>query len=572
MASWHRESSDSVLPVPAVSRADALDSVTLPEKSARDWEIALLLFVASCAYLLIFRRFSNLNPDEGITLQGAQLILHGQVMYRDFFYFVTPGSEYWMALLFKVFGSSILVARTALVIYGGLFSIFTYLLARRVSSRVHSIFAALPAVLIALPLPFDALHNWDSTLWALLALYCAVRFLERPAWGWAFGMGSLTAITCLFEQSKGAGLALGLVAGFVALAWADRSGFRIETGSLVAMSVGCAWPFLLTVAYFAAHHALAPMISDLLWSFRYLSSGESLPYGHVILLSSVLDSALGWRYFVLFLLSPRLIVSALPIFALPVAVYSARRLRGRRQDRAPSRYYLLVSAVLAGLLLSTLGTGRPDADHILFQAPLFCLVLAWMAEAGRSRFLRTAKAIGGAYVMASFAGLALALISMSLAAGHRLETRRGVLLGSAASQAALNYTQNHVAAGERILVYPYQPLLYYLTGTFSVSRYEYMQRGLDDPSQFEEMRREVAASRPRVVLFEPMFSDAVAEFFPGTRLAVVAAKDPVADYISTHYHPCRDLPRAHVGSYLVFMARNDLSCSEESLARRRTGD
>ncbi len=572
MASWHRESSESASLIPAASRPEEADSVTLPEKSARDWSIALLLFAASCAYLLIFRRFSNLEPDEGITLQGAQLILHGQVMYRDFFYFVTPGSEYWMALLFKVFGSSILVARTALVIYGGLFSVFTYWLARRVSSRAHSLFAALPAVIVGLPYRFSSLHNWDSTLWALLALYCAVRFLERPAWGWAFAIGSLTAITCLFEQSKGAGLALGLVAGFVALAWADRSGFRIETGSLVAMSVGCAWPFLLTVAYFAAHHALAPMISDLLWRFRYLSSGNNLPYGWVQRLTMVRDSALGWRYFVLFLLSPLLIVSALPIFALPVAVYSARRLRGRHEDRAPSRYYLLVSAVLAGLLLSTLGTGRPGAGHILYQAPLFGLVLAWMAEAAASPFLSAAKTWGGLYLVASFGGLALVLVFMSRAAGHKIETRRGVLLGSAPSQAALNYIQNHVAAGERILVYPYQPLLYYLTGTFSVSRYEYLQLGLNDRSQYEEMRREVAAARPRVVLFDSSYDDLIGVVFPSTPLAAVAARDRVADYIATHYHPCRDLPLLRGGDFWVFMVRNDLSCSGESLARRRTGD
>jgi hypothetical protein len=71
----------------------------------------LLLFVASCLYLRVFYDYSNLNGDEGIVLQGAQRILNGEILHRDLFSFLPPGSYYWMALLFKIFGSSILVAR-----------------------------------------------------------------------------------------------------------------------------------------------------------------------------------------------------------------------------------------------------------------------------------------------------------------------------------------------------------------------------------------------------------------------------------------------------------------------------
>ena len=34
--------------------------------------------------------------------------------------------------------------------------------------------------LTTLPYRFEVLHNWDSTLWACLAVYCAVRWLESP--------------------------------------------------------------------------------------------------------------------------------------------------------------------------------------------------------------------------------------------------------------------------------------------------------------------------------------------------------------------------------------------------------
>jgi len=90
----------------------------LPEDAPADRAIVILIFVLSLGYLWVFRRYTTMEPDEGIILQGAQRILRGEVLYRDFFSFFTPGSYYLLAFLFKLFGSSILVARTALVFFG----------------------------------------------------------------------------------------------------------------------------------------------------------------------------------------------------------------------------------------------------------------------------------------------------------------------------------------------------------------------------------------------------------------------------------------------------------------------
>src|SRR3989454_1461073 len=164
--------------------------IFIPEGSRTERAVALTVFVTACTYLFVFRRYTAMEPDEGIVLQGAQRILGGEVLYRDFFSFFTPGSYYFLALLFKIFGSSILVARTALVFFGGLFSVVNYLLARRVCSRGSALMVAGLVTVTTLPYRFLVLHNWDSTLLACLALYCAVRLLEHPNWKWAFAVGS----------------------------------------------------------------------------------------------------------------------------------------------------------------------------------------------------------------------------------------------------------------------------------------------------------------------------------------------------------------------------------------------
>src|SRR5262249_40239688 len=176
-----------------------------------------LIFVVCLAYLCIFLRHSTLEPDEGIILQGAERVLHGEVPYRDFFSFYTPGSFYLIALLFSVFGVSFMVARASLAVAGAICSAVTYVLARRVCSFGISVFAAVLATIAGAAFRFLVLHNPYSTLLACLGLYSAVRFLETRKSGWAFAIGSLASLTFLFEQSKGAGLGVGLVLGFVLL-------------------------------------------------------------------------------------------------------------------------------------------------------------------------------------------------------------------------------------------------------------------------------------------------------------------------------------------------------------------
>lgn len=156
--------------------------VAIPEESRSERQIAIAIFAISFIYLYLFRRYTTIEPDEGIILQGAQRVLDGEVLYRDFFSFFTPGSYYFLALIFRLFGSSFLVARTVLVFFGGIYSVVAYLLARRVCSRTSALAAIALMAATTLPFRFLVLHNWDSTLWACLALYCAVKTMESSGW------------------------------------------------------------------------------------------------------------------------------------------------------------------------------------------------------------------------------------------------------------------------------------------------------------------------------------------------------------------------------------------------------
>ena len=57
--------------------------------------------------------------DEGLMLQAASRIAHGQVPYSDFWWFYPPGQPYLMAALWKVFGPSLLTWRLEFAAYAG---------------------------------------------------------------------------------------------------------------------------------------------------------------------------------------------------------------------------------------------------------------------------------------------------------------------------------------------------------------------------------------------------------------------------------------------------------------------
>src|SRR5688572_22776896 len=70
----------------------------------------------SLLYCLPFMRLFLRSGDEGTFLLGALRITQGQVPFRDFFEVMAPGTFYWLALFFSLFGESWLTTRIYLTV------------------------------------------------------------------------------------------------------------------------------------------------------------------------------------------------------------------------------------------------------------------------------------------------------------------------------------------------------------------------------------------------------------------------------------------------------------------------
>ena len=134
-----------------------------------------------------------------------------------------------------------------------------------------------------------------------------------------------------------------------------------------------------------------------------------------------------------------------------------------------------------------------------------------------------------------------------------MATRRGVVT-TGRKDSVVEYVQARIPAGETIFVYPYLPLYYYLTGTFSPGRYDYFQPGMHTREQADEIVRDLATHRVGVVLFEANFLDKVSNSWPGTPLTAIA-EDPVADYIARNYRSCQFSTHRRSGGFCSWFAR-----------------
>jgi hypothetical protein len=506
------------------------------------------------AVLWPFRNYSALFPDEGIALQGAIRILEGQVLYRDFFAFYTPGSFYLLALLFKVFGPSYVVAGTLLPVYGGVFSALTYLLARRVCSRPVSALTAWLFLTVGIPHRAFVLHNWDSAVTASLALYFAVLWLERRAPALAFGLGTFTALTALFEQSKGAGLLLGLALGLALVAWRGLGRIQFRTAQAGALLTGLAWPVIGTFGYFAARGSLGAAFSGWLWPLRHYSEANRLPYGYINVAMEGWEKIYGsgpWfeRLLNVLFTLPCFVVPVLPFLAALYLTVHLRRLgRGVESSAtAASPYFVLVSSVVLGLTLSAISTGRPEFDHLVYLGPPLFLVLGWVVGVrGLSSWLlpRIAPLLATVFLV-FFTSFGLSFyIGGPIRAKHRLETRRGTIRVAFPDE-VLSYLLRHTHPGDRVYVYPYQPIYYFFSATQNPTRHEYVQLGMHTREQMSEVLQDLTNHPPAFVMYAPSFNfETIPRSWPATPQEVMAS-DPVRDFLLANYRLCRPLAAEH---------------------------
>lgn len=137
--------------------------------------------------------------DDGVLYYGAERILDGDIPYKDFWFVYTPGNLYALAILFKIFGPSILIARIFNTLICFLLVFVTYLLGKKmISNKIILI------LLIVLTTLWAGLFGqWANInlplLFALLSSYFYLEYIERKEDLYLILTGFLAGLTFFFK-------------------------------------------------------------------------------------------------------------------------------------------------------------------------------------------------------------------------------------------------------------------------------------------------------------------------------------------------------------------------------------
>ena len=149
-----------------------------------------------------------------------------------------------------------------------------------------------------------------------------------------------------------------------------------------------------------------------------------------------------------------------------------------------------------------------------------------------------------------------------LGSPHRLKTRRGEIRLPRPDQ-VIPYLDRHVAPGEKIFVYPQQPLYYFLTGASNATSFDFFQLGMSTPGQYSQALKELEGYPPRLVVWDLAFNtETILKGWPSTNLGVLA-KDPVRDFILERYKPCAALGSVNF-RYVVLVAKGQVCPTTET--------
>jgi hypothetical protein len=236
----------------------------------------LISFAGALAFLYLRTFLFPATPfvaigDQVLFFSRATRILHGQILYRDFFELVPPGTDLLYAAAFRIFGIHAWVMQAWGIAVGlGFCWVITQIACRILRGSL----ILLPAFLFLVfdfSNSLDLTHHWYSTLAALAAINVLMggTSLRR-----IFAAGLLCGVAALFTQTQGG---LTLIALVIYLLWLYRS--ESLGSSIFTQLVTLVLPFTLILSCilgFYIHKAgFRTVFYDLVvFPLRFLSSGE----------------------------------------------------------------------------------------------------------------------------------------------------------------------------------------------------------------------------------------------------------------------------------------------------------
>jgi hypothetical protein len=502
-------------------------SVATTQSAVRRALPYLVLTACSVLYLYPFMRLLMHGTDEGTLIYAAERVAEGQVPFRDFFEVMGPGTFYWLALFFKIFGTTWFATRVSVI----LTSVATIMLMYYLSRRLQTGFEIVPPILF-IATSFGLLwpsisHHADSNLFALLSFAALLSWSDNRRNWMLFLAGVGAGLTTCFLQPKGTLLFL----SFLAVLWCLSREERKFRSSVAWLSAGYAAVGLCVLTLFGAAGALPDLfMANVVWPLTRYGNTNSIPYATGLVafywarwttpLISQFGTVLGCTAGGV-LIVPHLFIAALPL--LLVALVFRRRREAFSRLTAP--YWIVGSAIWLSEI------HRRDIMHLVYGSPLLVILFFYLYRQLRSRWtIQTLQLLTLCTIaLAGFNGLIV------LTAQTKTVTRRGVVR-TFGDDPVLGFLHARTKPGEEIFVYPFGPMYYFLAAVNNPTRYSFLTYDLNTDEQFLEVVRRLEERKVRYVIWDTILENEGVKWAYPPNWAFRRKNQIVEPYLLEHYN------------------------------------
>jgi hypothetical protein len=416
--------------------------------------------------------------EEGIVVHAAERMAGGEHLYRDVLLHTAPLPYELLALLFRIFGTEIAVARGTVLVFqaAGVGLLYAALRRAGLGPLAHPAAAAVAvAPILGVPLFSVFFYTTLAFYLSLTTVYTGLRAGRSDAW--AAATGALVACVALSKQTAGVVLATALLPGIAVSAAPGKRMARV-----LSYAGGGALLALATLVLYAARGDLDALLFAQIELPFALAAGETFhtPYinlwppgvlAPVIQESWVmyLPSLYHMRYGLYAVIGSGAIAATQLCYLLPVAALAATALRLLWVARPAHPALWLHGAVLLSMTLNLYP--RADWGHLVVALPPSVVQLLLLAAPANGRRGRLVRAVAGVLTAALLGaglrtGLWLHAIAGEPAFGPRLPLRPvSQAYRTPAVPRVIEYLRRRVRPGEAIFVPRQEPLLYFATAT-----------------------------------------------------------------------------------------------------------
>ncbi len=458
-------------------------AVAIRSKRIRLAVVALLTGL-SC---LPFLRGIFWLADEGVLLQGAERLLRGERLYRDFFEFLPPGGFLLAAGWFGLTNVSLFSARVlATFTFIGIACVL-YSVTLRVSCNTLASTAVVVFVVTSQGVLMQVSHHWFTTLFCISALFGALIWIDTHRLSWVILAGLAGGAATMITPTRGA---LAVMAGLLALTDGGRFNATALTHYVVAVAV---FPMLLIVYAVSQGSLSAAFDNVIVWPAVHYANIQSVPYGFG---ADAQNMPLNFIF---------------QVAAFLAVVHVARDWRAALRDRTLHVCAAFALAAFAGLSV------RPDTVHIAYATPL---VLPLILYSGRRlvadfRSLQLATMAAVVFVMA-LPTATLLIKAYVVIRAPVIETPRGGIRVFREDVKLIIRRVADLPVDSTIFYYPHDPLLAFLTARGNASKLDIFIPNYTTPNQFEEECRAVIRSADWVVI-DQLTINSWQRWFPAMR-------------------------------------------------------